>query len=344
MMKCLALGDVMLSTAHFDAILAGDPLFTQYNSMGWNENLDRAEAREMVRRVETLGYNSYEIPEQYMRAVEDVEVLFIHLFPVSRRFLERAAKLKYIVTARGGVENIDIKAAKEQGVCVIHCPAHNAVAVAEYTLGLILAETRNIGRADIAMHNGEWRERYPNSQAIPELSDAVVGIVGFGTIGRIVAGYLSVFGSRIVVSDPFVDPRDIERHGYESATLDQLLRQSDVVTLHGRLSAGDPPIIGKRELEMMKETAYLVNTARAVLIDMDALEWALREKKIMGAAIDVFYTEPVPKDHPLLKLDNVTVTNHRGGDTLNCYAKAPELLMRQFRELLETGATHYMIK
>ena len=115
----------------------------------------------------------------------------------------------------------------------------------------------------------------------------------------------------------------------------ELLKRSDVVTIHARINAGDPPIIGKEEFGQMKETAYLINTARAVAVDMKELYHALSEHKIMGAAIDVFPTEPVTKDEPLLKLDNITVTNHQGGATVESYVKAPEMVLDMLKQTLE---------
>jgi D-3-phosphoglycerate dehydrogenase len=343
-MNCLAIGDVILPTKYFDLALEKDPLFTSYSSMGWKEDLDRAASRNMIRKIETQGYRAFEAEEAYLKAAETAEVLFIHFFPVSETLMDRAKNLKYIISARGGVENIDVAAAKKRGITILHCPSHNAVAVAEYTIGLMIAETRNIARANIALRSGVWRERYPNSAAIPELSDATIGIVGFGTIGQIVARYASVFGSTIVVHDPFVPDETIRAMGYTPMEKNALLEASDIVTLHGRIPADAPPVIGAEEFKRMKKTACLINTARAVLVDMGALETALRTGEIMGAAIDVYPAEPLPADSPLLDLDNITLTNHRGGDTLNAYAKAPVLLMGQFRELLETGKTRFMIR
>ena len=278
-----------------------------------------------------------------MRPV-NAEVLFVHLFPVPEALMEAAPKLKYILSARGGLENIDVEAAKKRGISIINCPAHNAYAVAEYTIGLIIAETRNIGRADIALSEGVWRERYPNSKAIPELRSLTIGIVGFGTIGRLVAERLKVFGCKILVQDPYVSKQDVEALGCERVDMPELLSKADVITLHGRIPAGAPALIGKDEFKQMKKTAYLINTARAVLVDTDALADALRNHEIMGAAVDVYPTEPLPEDFPLLHLDNITLTNHRGGDTIDSYIKAPEMLCDQLQELLEKGTTRFLVR
>lgn len=343
-MKCLAVGDMFVSAKCFEKALAESNLFETLDCLSWKENEDRKAARETIRRIETEGAQSFPLEETFYNAVRDIDALFVHLCPVPRALMEAAGHLKYIVTARGGVENIDIKAARERGIYVIHCPAHNAYAVAEYTIGLMLCEMRNIVRADKSLRQGIWREKFPNSGEIIEMRSATVGLVGFGAIGRLVAERLAVFGCKILVHDPYVPEEEIRSFGYMPVSKEEVLAQSDVVSLHGRIAAGEPPIIGETELQKMRPEAYLINTARAMLVDMDALYTALKEKRIRGAAVDVFPVEPLPEGEKLLALDNLTMTNHRGGDTVDSYTKAPEMLVNQLRELLETGRTRYLIK
>jgi D-3-phosphoglycerate dehydrogenase len=238
------------------------------------------------------------------------------------------------LTARGGLENIDVEAAKKKNITIINCPEHNAFAVAEYTVGLIISEMRNIARSYLALKGGTWREFYDNTSAIPELSDSKVGLIGFGTIGKLVAKRLLSFESKVMVYDPYVDPALIKTMSCIPVSLGKLLENCDVISLHGRLPKNSPPLIGRKELSMMKPNSLLINTARAALIDMDALYEALKGKIIMGAALDVFPVEPLPENFPLLKLDNLTITNHRAGDTLNSYIKAPELLLKKLHDSL----------
>lgn len=343
-MDCLAIGDMFIPAVYFDRSLGACGLFDKYQSLSWKEEQGKKEARETIRRIETLGYRAFPPTEEILEAVRDVQVLAIHLCPVAGELLERAEKLKYILTCRGGLENIDVDTARKKGVAMINCPGHNAYAVAEMTIGLILCEMRNISRANKALVGGVWREEYPNSEMIMELRSCKIGIIGFGTIGRLVAERLKAFGAEILVHDPYVDPAEIVAKGYLSVGKDQLLEESDVVTLHGRLPSGAPPVIGKEELRKMKETAYLVNTARAALVDMDALYHGLKDGIIRGAAIDVYPTEPLPDNYPFFALDNVTLTNHRGGATIESYLRAPEMVLRQFQELLATGKTRCMVR
>ena len=343
-MKAVAVGDLLLPASVFDETIRSASWVTAYDSFDWDVTKKRDELRNVVRRMETGGSRAVLPTQEELERLKDAEVILSHLFTIPREVFEAAPKLRYILSARGGVENIDLKAAHEHGVSVIHCPAHNAIAVAEYAIGLMIAESRNIARADRGLRSGTWIEKYPDSAAIPELRGSNVGIIGFGTIGRLVAERLQVFGAKILVSDPFVPAEAVTAAGCEPVSKEELLRRSDFVTLHGRIGAGDPPIIGEQELREMKPTAVLVNTARAVLVDMEALYTALKEHWIMGAAVDVFPMEPLPKDYKLLTLDNITLTNHRGGDTINSYIKAPELLLQQFDELLTTGTTRCLIQ
>jgi D-3-phosphoglycerate dehydrogenase len=342
-MKCLAIADRLLPVKDFDAALGGCDSFKEYEAIYWPEGSSRADFRNVIRRLETLGSKAYNPSPEVMEKIKDVDCLFIHQHPVSSEMIEVAKNLKFIISARGGIENIDVDAARQRGIHVINCPAHNAVAVAEYCVGLILCEMRNITRADKALRKGEWREFYPNSEYIGELSNAMIGLVGFGTIGHLVAERLKPFGSEIIVYDPYISEDDAKKYGVRKVEMKELLTNSDVVSLHGRIPKGSPPLISDAELKLMKPTAYLINTARAALLDMKALERALRNREIMGAAIDVFPTEPIPTVDPLLEIDEVTLTNHRGGDTYNCFAKAPVLLVKQLREYLETGKTKFLV-
>jgi D-3-phosphoglycerate dehydrogenase len=343
-MKCLAVGDMFIHVTDFKKALQENKLFEECEYISWKEDADRTEARQIIRRIETKGSEAYEMEEYFYEKIADVDAIFVHLCPVSEAMIKRAENLKYILTCRGGVENIAVGAARERGITIINCPAHNAYAVAEYTIGLMLCETRNIARADRALRNGEWRESYPNSGRIMEMRSTKVGLIGFGAIGRLVAERLQPFGSTILVHDPFLPDEVVREAGCIPVSKEELLKEADIISLHGRIAAGDPPLIGKEEFKKMKKDAYLINTARAVLVDMEALYEALKQEEIKGAAIDVFPSEPVPMDEPLLALDQVTVANHRGGDTLDSYTKAPETVLKQLEELQKTGTTRYMIR
>lgn len=338
-MKLTAVADVFIKEEYYREGTAQYPEFELIGTPFFGVN-DRTQMRETVRLIETGGPTACAPPAALSALIEETEVLMVHLCPVSEVLLERANKLKLILTNRGGTENIDLAAASARGIPVLANPAHNANAVAEYTVGLILGEMRNIGRAHAALKAGEWRERFPNSGAIWELRGQTVGLIGFGTIARLVARKLQGFDCRVLVCDPFVaaDDPELAQYGCPKVELDELLAASDVVSIHARSSG--KPLLGEDELARMKPSAYLINTARAHLVDYDALARALTAGALRGAALDVFPAEPVPADHPLLALDCVTLTNHRGGDTVNSYADSPAMLFAEARKLFAGDTEH----
>jgi len=281
--------------------------------------------------IEAGGPDAIALPDELREDIGRFEILITQFAPLGRRLLEAASSLKVIGVLRGGTENVDVPWATSRGIGVLNTPGRNARAVAECTLGLILSEIRNIARSHAALKAGQWRRDYPNHRAIPELNERTVGLIGYGEVGRLVAHYLAAFGSRIVAYDPFVqgDPRPAEL-----VDLPTLLRQSDVVSLHARLTEASRGLLGRREFALMKPSAVLVNTARSGLIDEPALVEALAQRRIMGAALDVFDVEPLPADHPLLALDNVTITPHLAGTTIDALHKSPGRMAVHLRNLL----------
>jgi len=273
--------------------------------------------------IEKGGPAAVALPPQLLEGIDQFEILIVQFAPLPRRTIEAARRLRLIGVLRGGVENVDIAAATERGVSVMNTPGRNARAVAECTMGLILSEIRNISRAHACLKQGDWRRSFPNSNAIPELYGKTVGLVGYGAVGRLMAGYLAAFGSRVLAYDPYCrsDPAPAKL-----VELAALLAESDIVSIHARLTKENYHLIGEKELALMKPTAILVNTARSGLVDEGALVRALSERRIMGAALDVFDVEPLPPDHPLLKLDNVTITPHLAGSTIDAFLNSPKLL------------------
>lgn len=285
---------------------------------------NRGEMREIVREIEKGNRDEMVLPQGYEESIKDADIVMMHLCPLTKTLINKAKNLKYVLCNRGGLENIDVDAATEKGIMIFHNPAHNANAVAEYTVGLILCETRNIGRAYMALKNGEWREQFPNTATtIHEMHDLTIGLVGFGSVGKLVAERLAGFRSKILVYDPYFDISAYDMLNIEFVEFDELLERSDVVSLHAR---GSEVIVGADEFKKMKKTAYFINTARSALVDYDALENALENNEIMGAAIDVFSSEPDIKES-LRHHDNLTITNHRGGDTINSYSDSPSMML-----------------
>ncbi len=303
---------------------------------------DRIKMRDIFSLVEKNGPDAYPAPQEVYDEIEDADMLMVHICPVPRKLIEKAKKLKVIFVNRGGLENIDLKACAEKGIQVFNNPAHNANAVAEYTVGAIITETRNICRSFIGLKNNEWLEQYPNFGNIYELKGKTVGIIGFSNIGRLVAKKLSAFGCKFLINDIKIDPddEDMKRLGAKAVDLSTLLKESDIVSIHARCNS---VIMTKEMFSYMKPTAYFINTARAHMVDYDALYDVLKNKKIMGAFIDVFYSEPLPVDFPLLTLDNVTLSSHRAGDTINAYSDSPEMMIDDYLEYLNGKKPRFLV-
>lgn len=272
--------------------------------------------------VERGGPEAIPTPLDVFDGAEDTEILVVQFFPVPRAVFDKLPNLKLVCVLRGGLENIDLNAAKEKGVTVLNTPGRNARAVAEFTVGMMLAETRNIARCHAAMKKSIWLKDFPNSSFVPEISGKTIGFVGFGHIGKLVAQFLSGFGCTYLIYDPFI--KDVPE-GARIVPLDELMRESDIITIHARLLPETHHLVGEKQIALMKQSAVIVNTARSGLLDQDALVRALREKRITGAALDVFDREPIPEDDPIMALDNVTMTSHAAGTTDDAFYGSPVL-------------------
>jgi phosphoglycerate dehydrogenase-like enzyme len=219
---------------------------------------------------------------------------------------ERCPRLRLVSVWGTGTDNVDLAAAAKRGVTVTNTPGVSAFSVAEHALALMLAVARGIPTQDAAVRGGAW----PRGQGV-ELRGKTLGIVGLGAIGRRFAELGRAIAMRVVAWTMHPDPSI----GFELVEFKELLRSSDVVSIHLRLSRETESMIGAREFSLMKQSAILVNTARGAIIDEAALLDALATKRIAGAGLDVFTTEPLPAGHPLTVLSNVVLTPHSAGIT-----------------------------
>ncbi|CAN5745277.1 D-3-phosphoglycerate dehydrogenase SerA [soil metagenome] len=250
--------------------------------------------------------------DELIAALRGVEVLICELETVDGPVLS-ASKWRLGASCRGDPTNVDLAAAAERGVVVLSTPGRNAISVADFTLGLLISHARRIGRAEAQLRERGWLVEgelpYFHFRG-PELDGRSIGLVGLGAIGRLVAARARGFGMVVLAHDPFVTDAP---PGVELVALDELLARSDVVSLHCPLTPATHGLIGERELGLMRAGAILVNTARAAIVDEAALLAALRSRGIGGAALDVFWEEPLAPDHPIRDLDNVTITPHVAG-------------------------------
>jgi phosphoglycerate dehydrogenase-like enzyme len=227
--------------------------------------------------------------------------------PFPRPLLEALPKLKLLITS--GMRNaaIDIEAAKSRQV-VVCGTQYGRDPTASLTMGLILELTRNIGRESARMHAGESWQKHIGI----EIEGKTLGIVGLGKLGTKIAGLARAFGMNAIAWSPNLTPERCEAAGVGYATREQLFSTADIITIHMVLSQRSRGLVGRDDLQRMKPTAFLVNSARGPIVDEAALLDILRERKIAGAAIDVFSVEPLPTNHPFRKLDNLVLTPHLG--------------------------------
>lgn len=331
-MKLLAISDTYIPAAFMQQGLASlEPLGVQVEVRHWAHPTLIA-LQEANLAIEKGGPDAVALPSEITDNVAGFDIVVVQFAPLSRKFIDSAKNLKVIGVLRGGVENVAVDCATARGISVLNTPGRNARAVAECAMGLILSEVRNIARAHAHLMHRDWRRSFPNSDAIPELYEKTVGLVGFGSVAQLVAGYLQAFGSRVIAFDPYFkgDPGQVEL-----VDLATLMRQSDVISVHARLTDESYHMIGQQQLALMKPTAVLVNTARSGLVDEKALTRALAERRIMGAALDVFDVEPLPAEHPLLKLDNVTLVPHIAGSTIDAFRNSPKLMAGHLKRMLQ---------
>lgn len=278
-------------------------------------------------------YEEYPNEEMLIELVGDVEAIIVRSKPkVTRKVIEAAPKLKVIGRAGVGLDNIDIEAAKEKGIKVVNSPAASSRSVAELTIALIFAVARKIAFADRKMREGVWAKK--QSMGI-ELEGKTIGIVGFGRIGYNVAKIAKALGMNVLLYDPYPNEERAKEVGGKFVSLEELLKESDVVTIHVPLIDATYHLINEERLKLMKPTAILINAARGAVIDTDALVKALQEGWIAGAGLDVFEEEPLPKDHPLTKLDNVVLTPHIGASTVEAQMRAGVQVAEQIVEILK---------
>jgi D-3-phosphoglycerate dehydrogenase len=229
-----------------------------------------------------------------------------------------APRLKVVARAGVGLDNVEVPAATARGVMVVNAPTSNIVSAAEQAIALLLAVARNTAAASNALKNGEWkRSRYTGV----ELQGKTIGVVGLGRIGTLFAQRVAAFGTRLIAYDPYVQPARAAQLGVRLVGLEELLRESDFISIHSPKTPETVGLIGEKELQLVKPEVRIVNAARGGLIDEQALATALSEGRVAGVGIDVYAKEPCT-DSPLFKFDNVVATPHLGASTHEAQDKA----------------------
>jgi len=250
--------------------------------------------------------------------------------PIDKEVLSAGKNLRIIAQYAVGYDNIDIEEATKRGIYVTNTPGVLTEAVADLTWALILAITRRIIEADKFVRNGEWEKTkagwHPMMLLGMELRGKTLGIIGMGRIGQAVAKRAKCFGMNIIYYSRQRKPEIETELQAKYVDLETLLKEADIVSIHVPLTKETELLINERTLRLMKSTAYLINTSRGKVVDEKALYRALKEGWIAGAALDVFWTEPTPKNNPLLELDNIVVAPHIGSATHETRSKMAEIV------------------
>lgn len=261
-------------------------------------------------------------------AIADVDAILVRsATKVDAEAIAAAKNLKVVARAGVGLDNVDVKAATQAGVMVVNAPTSNIVSAAELAVALLLACARNIAPANAALKDGQWkRSKYTGV----ELTDKTVGVVGLGRIGLLVAQRLSAFGVKLVAYDPYVQPARAAQLGIRMLSLDELLAESDFITVHLPKTPETVGLIGEEALRKVKPTVRIVNAARGGIVDEHALYVALKEGRVAGAGLDVFASEPCT-DSPLFEFESVVATPHLGASTDEAQEKAGIAVARSVR-------------
>ena len=237
--------------------------------------------------------------------------LLVHAgVPVTRRVIEAGADLRVIARCGIGVDNVDLEAAAEHDVTVVHHPSYSVDEVASHALALLLSSYRAIPHFDRATRSGQWE--WAGGAPIGRLADATLGLLGFGAIGRRVAIQVQGLGIDVLAADPYVDDAVMRRHNVTPATFPDLCDAVDMLSIHAELTPETEGLVDADALSRLADDAVLVNTGRGPIIDIDALVEVLEDDGLRFVGLDVADPEPLPGDHPLFAFDNVVVTPHVG--------------------------------
>ena len=279
-------------------------------------------------------------PEEIISIIGDYEALVVRSqTQVSAKVIQTGEKLQVIARAGVSVDNIDIEEATRRGIVVVHAPTGNTISAAEHTIALMLSLARHIPQASAMLKSGIWQRT--DFMGI-EVRNKTLGIIGLGNVGSEVARRARGLEMKLIAHDPFISVDHAHNLQVELVSLEQLLQESDFITLHLPLTKSTKSLIGAKELSLVKPTARIINTARGDIIDEQALARAIKEKRVAGAAIDVFPTEPTTKS-VLFENDNVIVTPHLGASTTEAQAMVAKDVANQIIDVFKGQPARYSV-
>lgn len=252
--------------------------------------------------------------EELLEIISEFDAIIIRsATKLTKEVIEKAKNLKVIGRAGTGLDNVDLQAANEKGIVVMNVPGGNTLSAAEHTLALLFALARNIPQASASLKEGKWEKK---KFIGVELNNKVLGVIGLGRVGNIVADRALAMGMKVIAYDPYVSPEVAEKKGIELVSLEELYKRSDFITIHTPLTKETYHLIDEKAFSLMKDRVYIINCARGGIIDESALYSAMVSGKVAGAALDVFEKEPIDPHHPLLSLPNFIGTPHLGASTI----------------------------
>lgn len=291
--------------------------------------------------------------DQLAKKLKNFEILIVGYEPVTQKVIENS-ELKIICSIRGGPRaNIDVDYATKKGIPVIYTLGREAVPVADFTIGQIIGLVRKIVRTDRELHAGKFTSppgEYGSSKDVIwdlseegpwesrkgiELGGKTLGLIGFGTVGQEVAKRANGFDMKVLAYDPFQKDAAFVKYKAAKVKLEELLQKSDIVSIHARGTEENKGMLGEREFGLMKQGAYLINNARAVLVDEKAMRDAIESGKLGGVALDVFHEEPIKEDDPLFKRDNVVLTPHIAGAGIEVVHRQSRMIVDDLLKLLK---------
>ena len=274
-------------------------------------------------------------PDELAEKIKDADGVIVRsATKITADLMDKAEKLKVVGRAGVGVDNIDIKAATERGIVVMNAPDGNTITTAEHTIALLVSLARNVPQAHAKLQSGTWDKK---SFVGVELNGKTLGVIGLGRIGKHVSNIAKGFGMKIFAFDPFVSEEQAKEAGIELGTLDEVFERADFITIHTPVTDETRGIIGKEAFSKMKDGVRLINCARGGLVDEDAMLEAIESGKVAAAALDVYSSEPINEDSPLLQNGRIITTPHLGASTTEAQEGVALTVAEQMRDYLLTG-------
>jgi D-3-phosphoglycerate dehydrogenase / 2-oxoglutarate reductase len=342
-LKILAVGDTFVPVRLFEIGLADLATEHQIRYIQLDMDAPFIPTTPSERAIREYAGN----PQQLVDALNDAEVLLVHGAPITDRVLDASPRLKIVGIARGGPVNVDLAAARQRGIAVITAPARNAEAVADLTLAFMVMLARNMpGSIKYISDGGRVGDSaFEGAQFFGhELGGHMLGLVGYGNVGRRVASRAAAFGMSIQVFDPYIDASQVERPASKTAHLNDLLAQCDFVSLHARATPETVNFFDAQKFDTMKPGAFFINTARETLLDEQALYDALQSRRLAGAALDVLKPWPQGVANPLVTLPNVIITPHIGGATHEAAQRGIQILADQLKRYQAGQPMQHMVQ